>query len=476
MGLATCWRRRRRCPISRSLLHQLLLFLGGSLFILWGMSAWYSYRAALVSANQAYDRTLLASARTVAERLEEEEGRLRVNVPYVVLDSFERNMSDRLYYQVRAPDGEMISGYDDLPPLPDGAPLTERYPALAYFYDSRYQDQPIRAVVLLQPVGVGEAAGMARVLVAETVWGREQLARQLLWSALLTQGALVGLTLLVSSLLLKRLLTPMRRLSRELVRRDPANLSPLPDLLPWQETRPLVMAFNHHLARLRQLVARQERFSADAAHQLRTPLAVLSAQLAVARAGSDPAEPLAAMEETLRHTMALTERLLLLARLKADEQLGRREGEALDLVALARRACVTRLGQARGKQIDLGYEGEEGVALVHGEALLLGELCGNLIDNALKYTPVGGVVTVRVKGEGQTIWLEVEDSGPGIAPEQLEQVWQPFRRLEQGCAERGAGLGLALVRDIAHYHHAEVSLLRGPELGGLLVRLALSAC
>lgn len=446
------------------------------MLILWVASAWYSYYGALAAATAAYDRTLLASARTVAERLTAAEGNIRVDVPYVVLDSFERNMRDRLFYQVRGIDGRVISGFDDLPPMPAGTPLTDRYPALAYFYDGHYQEAPIRAVVLLQPVGEGGVNGMARITVAETLLGRRQLAQQMLWSALLTQGALVVITLLLAYLLLKGLLTPMRRLSREILRRDGANLAPLPDLLPWQETRPLVLAFNRQLARLRQLVARQERFSADAAHQLRTPLTILKTQVEVARSSGDPAlmrESLDGMAARLDHTIALTERLLLLARLKSDECSGLRQRQQTPLVALVQQACLSRLAQARSKGIDLGYEGEESVLMVAGEPLLLGELCANLLDNAIKYTPAHGTVTARVVRCNEQIWLEVEDSGPGIAPELAERVWQPFRRLEQGSEQPGAGLGLALVRDIAHYHHGEVVLLPSSQLGGLLVRLML---
>ncbi|PJG57553.1 sensor histidine kinase [Aeromonas cavernicola] len=446
------------------------------MLILWGASAWYSYYGALAAATAAYDRTLLASARTVAERLTVSEGSLKVDVPYVVLDSFERNMRDRLFYQVRDIQGAVISGFADLPPMPLGTPLTDRYPALAYFYDGVYQDAPIRAVVLLQPVGEGGVNGMAKITVAETLLSRQQLAEQLLCSALQTQGALVVLTLLLAYLLLKGVLRPMRRLSREILRRDGADLAPLPDLLPWQETRPLVQAFNRQLARLRQLVARQERFSADAAHQLRTPLTILKTQVEVARTSADPsliAESLGAMAVRLDHTIALTERLLLLAQLNADERSGLRQRAPLELVTLVQQACLSRLTQARSKEIDLGYEGADPAVMVAGESLLLGELCANLLDNAIKYTPSGGIVTARVlRAEGQ-VWLEVEDSGPGIAPEQAERVWQPFLRLEHGADQPGAGLGLALVRDIAHYHHGEVSLLAAPQLGGLLVRLSL---
>ncbi|MGL6623739.1 sensor histidine kinase N-terminal domain-containing protein [Aeromonas jandaei] len=325
----------------------------GPLLILWAASAWYSYYGALAAATSAYDRTLLASARTVAERLTASDGILRVDVPYVVLDSFERNMRDRLFYQVRGIDDGVISGFDDLPPMPVGTPLTDRYPALAYFYDGLYQEAPIRAVMLLQPIGEGGVTGMARITVAETLLGRQQLAQQLLWSAVLTQGALVVLTLLLAYLLLKRLLTPMRRLSREILRRDAATLAPLPDLLPWQETRPLVQAFNRQLTRLRQLVARQERFSADAAHQLRTPLTILKTQVEVARGSGDPAlmsESLDAMAVRLDHTIALTERLLLLARLKSDECSGLRQRKPIELTALVQQACLSRLRRraARG--------------------------------------------------------------------------------------------------------------------------------
>ena len=139
------------------------------MLILWAASAWYSYYGALAAATSAYDRTLLASARTVAERLTAAEGSLRVDVPYVVLDSFERNMRDRLFYQVRGIDDRVISGFDDLPPMPVGTPLTDRYPALAYFYDGLYQEAPIRAVMLLQPVGEGGVNGIARITVAEKI-------------------------------------------------------------------------------------------------------------------------------------------------------------------------------------------------------------------------------------------------------------------------------------------------------------------
>ncbi|EOJ5999858.1 sensor histidine kinase [Cronobacter sakazakii] len=459
-----------------SLLGKLLLFLGLPLSLLWAFSALNSYVSALNAATQAYDRTLLASARIVAERLNVQHGELQADVPWVVLDSVERNMNDRLYYKVKDTRGRVISGYDDLPAMPGSVARTDLYPALAWFYHATYQGQRLRVARLLQPVNEGGVVGMAEIYVAETLQSRHLLARQLLISSALSQGGLVLLTLVLAGLLLRRVLKPMRKLSRLMVRRAPGELTPLPDLLPWSETRLLIIAFNRYMSRLRALIARQERFSADASHQLKTPLAVLKTQAAVALASPDPAqwrESLQAMSTTLDQTIDLTERLLQLATLRRAEPGETRALDVVDLVAAARESCFSRLPQARSKPVDLGYEGEEGPVWVAAEPLLLAELCANLLDNALKYTPAGGVVTVRVCVEAGEARLEVEDSGPGIDAAQRDQALTPFRRLDNASTHPGAGLGLALVNDIARWHRTRAELLKGEQLGGLLVRVRL---
>ncbi len=248
----------------QSLYLQLLLFLGLPLVLLWGLSAFNSYVSALQAATQAYDRTLLSSARTVAERLVVRHDKLEVNVPWVVLDSFELNMNDRLYYKVVDPGGKVISGYDDLPAMPPSTSRTRLYPALAWFYHTQYRGQAIRVARLLQPVNEGAIFGMAEIYVAETLQSRRYLAGQLLFSSWVSQGLLVLLTLILVGWLLRRILKPMRQLSSLMVRREPGLLTPLPELLPWSETRLLIVAFNRYIDRLRALISRQERFSADA--------------------------------------------------------------------------------------------------------------------------------------------------------------------------------------------------------------------
>lgn len=459
----------------QSLYFQLLLFLGLPLLLLWGLSAFNSYVSALQAATQAYDRTLLSSARTVSERLEVRKGKLEVNVPWVVLDSFELNMNDRLYYKVVDPAGRVISGYDDLPAMPPSTSRTTLYPALAWFYHTQYRGEAIRVARLLQPVNEGGIVGMAEIYVAETLQSRRYLAGQLLFSSWVSQGLLVLLTLILTGWLLRRVLTPMRQLSTLMVRREPGLLTPLPELLPWSETRLLIVAFNRYLNRLRGLIARQERFSADASHQLKTPLAVLKTQASVALASDSPAqwhESLRAMSTTIDNTILLTERLLQLSAVKRREQ-NERQFVPVNLFDVVQQSCFTRLAEARSKAIDLGYEGEQQALWVEGDALLLGELCGNLLDNALKYTPTGGMVTASLVRDGEAVVLTVEDSGPGIESEQVHQALQPFHRLDNVGNVAGAGIGLALVNDIARLHRSMPQLARSDTLGGLRVQLRL---
>lgn len=457
----------------QSLYLQLLLFLGLPLLLLWGLSAFNSYVSALQAATQAYDRTLLSSARTVSERLEVHNGKLQVNVPWVVLDSFELNMNDRLYYKVVDPNGRVISGYDDLPKMPPSTSRTTLYPALAWFYHTEYRGQAIRVAKLLQPINEDNVVGMAEIYVAETLQSRRYLASQLLFSSWVSQGLLVLLTLILTAWLLRRVLRPMRQLSSLMVRREPGLLSPLPELLPWSETRLLIVAFNRYIDRLRGVLSRQERFNADASHQLKTPLAVLKTQVSVALTRDDPAlwqESLRAMNVTLDNTIVLTERLLQLSAVKRKEQ-GERQFTPVDLVQVVQNCCFSRLAQARSKAIDLGYDGELLPTIVEGDEVLLGELCANLLENAIKYTPEQGIVTVYLRVDNGAVDLIVEDSGPGIAENLIPQAMLPFRRLDNVGDAAGSGIGLALASDIARLHRSHLQLSRSEHLGGLSVKM-----
>lgn len=326
---------------------------------------------------------------------------------------------------------------------------------------------------LLQPINEDNVVGMAEIYVAETLQSRRYLASQLLFSSWVSQGLLVLLTLILTAWLLRRVLRPMRQLSSLMVRREPGLLSPLPELLPWSETRLLIVAFNRYIDRLRGVLSRQERFNADASHQLKTPLAVLKTQVSVALTRDDPSlwqESLRAMNVTLDNTIVLTERLLQLSAVKRKEQ-GERQFTPVDLVQVVQNCCFSRLAQARSKAIDLGYDGELQPTIIEGDEVLLGELCANLLENAIKYTPEHGIVTVYLRVDNGAVDLSVEDSGPGIAENLIPQAMLPFRRLDNVGDAAGSGIGLALASDIARLHRSHLQLSRSEHLGGLSVKM-----
>ncbi len=430
-----------------------------------GWSAYYNGRAA---ADTAYDRTLLASARAIADGLVTSEGRLRANVPYVALDTFAYDSAGRIYYQVLDMNGQLVSGYEDLPAAPPHVRRTDDYPALARFYDGEFQGQGVRVVSLLQPVSEPEHNGVAEIRVAETQGARERMARSLLSDTLWRIGLLAAAALLLVWLAVSAALRPLGRLSEEVEQREPDDLRPLPIIAVQPEIRPLVAALNRFTYRLRGQFERQAQFIADASHELRTPLAALKARIELGLREVEPQAWRSTLEESARTTdrlIHLANQLLSLARIESGAQAIAEGGaQRIDLSELARELGLAMAALAHKRGVSLALEAQRPV-WVMGEPTLLSELLSNLVDNALAHTRDGGNVVLRV---GEAGVLEVEDDGPGIPLEDREKVFARFyRRRDQG---QGAGLGLAIVGEICRAHRAPIQLDQG-EMGGLRVRV-----
>ena len=430
------------------------------------LSAYWSARHA---ADTAYDRTLLASARAIAAGLYSESGQLKANIPYVALDTFAYDSAGRIYYQVLGVQGMLVSGYEGLPVAPAGTRRTEDYPALAHFYDGEFRHQGVRVVSLLQPVSEPGLSGMAEIRVAETQGARERMARELLLGTLLRMGVLVLSALLLVWLAVSAALRPLEILRRSVASRDSDDLRPLPEAGMPRELGPLIVALNHFNERLRGLFERQAQFIADAAHELRTPLAALKARVELGLRAQDAAVWRSTLEDAAQHTDKLTHlanQLLSLARIESGARAIAEGGaQRLDLSQLARELGLALAPLAHARGISLALEAEQAV-WVRGEPTLLNELLCNLLDNALAHTPVGGNVILRVLPAGV---LEVEDDGPGIPLEDCDQVFARFyRRSNKGS---GAGLGLAIVGEICRAHQAQISLHQA-DPHGLLVRVA----
>ena len=252
-------------------------------------------------------------------------------------------------------------------------------------------------------------------------------------------------------------LRPLSEIARAIRRRQPASLEPLPQAKLPEEVAPLVSELNALLERLREALARQKRFTADAAHELRSPLTALQVQLdmlARARTPDDTRDALGALRAGMKRASRLVEQMLTMARLEPEAPLAQPSGVALDTLAAQVAGELEPLAEAR--RIALRLERLESAA-VQGDAAALHALVRNLVDNAIRYTPAGGVVRLAAFTDGEHAMLQVEDTGPGIPPEERTRVFDRFYRLPGSSAE-GSGLGLAIARQVAEAHGAEISL------------------
>ncbi len=448
-----------------SVRRRLLAWLMPPLLALWFAGALLAYWFVDNFANRVYDRWLLDSTVALAQQVHAEDGRVSVDLPSAALRVLEFDTMDRIYYQVTDARGGFVVGNSPLV-RPE---IAGNQPAL---YDSRVAGEPVRVAALR----VEDQAG-ALVEVAETLNKRRTLTSEILAAMLLPQLLLIAAAAVLIWNGVGRGLRPLEALRTDILGRSHRDLKPLDESRVPSEVAPLVYAINQMLARLESVLVGQNRFIADAAHQLRTPLAGLKTQAELALRETRLEELHASLEQIQRATdrsARIVNQLLALARADCSLETPARLA-ALDLVGLAREATADWVAKAVSLGLDLGFDAPEAVPmLVLGNAELLRELIDNLVDNALRYTPAGGQVTVRVARDDGAVRLEVEDTGPGIPPGERERVFERFHRIE-GSPGDGCGLGLPIVAEIAHAHGAAVTLHDGAQGRGTLVRVRFPA-
>jgi two-component system OmpR family sensor kinase len=339
-------------------------------------------------------------------------------------------------------------------------PATEGYSTV------RQNGRDFRVYTLVQ--------GTHALQVAQAETEREAIATQAALRTLVPFLALLPVFGALIWLGVGRGLAPLEAMSRAVAKRRADAMAPLADRGVPEELQPLAASINGLLARLSDALAVQRRFTADAAHELRTPLAALKLQLDLARrngAASGSQAALDDLEAGVARASHVVEQLLTLARVEPEAMA--RARTQCDLAALARDAVVARAGLAAAKSIDLGLVRAD-AAVVDGEAATLAILLSNLLDNALRYTPRGGRIDVAVERADDAATLEVADSGPGIPAEERARVFDRFVR-GRDVHEPGSGLGLSIVKRIADAHHATVSLDTAAEGSGLVVRVRFPA-
>ncbi|MES2295831.1 MAG: ATP-binding protein [Pseudomonadota bacterium] len=436
--------------LSHSLRGRLLWFLLAAITVAAVAQGVVAYRAALHDADEIFDYHMQQMALT-----------LRSGVPLSNMQAREELEAEAenndLVLQVWTPDGVQVYRSVTRARLPQRAVLG--------FSNVKANGTTYRIFSV--------QANAQTVQVAQDMAVREQMARSLALRMVSPIALMMPVLMLVVWWVVSRSLAPVARVRSQLAARQADDLSPVAeDGLP-DEVMPLVQELNLVFARVKTAFEAQQHFVADAAHELRTPLAALKLQASsLERAGDEAARALAVtrLDAGIERASRLVEQLLVLARQEAGT-----EGQArqLDLAELTRRALADMAGTAQAKGIDLGLRGADAVSVDgHGEALMI--MLRNVIDNALKYTPAGGTVDVAVRADAQGALLRVEDSGPGIALEERERVFDRFYRIA-GSEAGGSGLGLAIIKAIAERHGATLALDQSSRLGGLEVRVRFPA-
>ncbi|MFD0666483.1 sensor histidine kinase [Ramlibacter sp. MAHUQ-53] len=440
-------------PADGSLRRALLRWLLGPLLLVLvvdtGVGWWASQRAA----DLAHDRSLHDVARELALHVQQAAGQPRLVLSPAAEQILMVDPEDRLAFKVSAEGGTYLGGEAALAAparLPGAQPV---------YYRDQLHGTPVRVIAAWLPAGEG-ASTRVLVQVAETLHQRNALAREILAHALVPQVVLIILATVVIWFGVHHGLEPLMRLRDMLARRDHRDLQPLPvDGVP-AEVRPLVLEVNALMQRLGGTLDSQSRFIADAAHQLKTPVSGLKAQIELALRESDPQRlhhGLAQLYVGVERMSRLVGQLLALARNEpgAAESL---RMVPLDLAALALDVGMEWVPQALRREIDLGFEGPPQPAMIHADAERLRELLNNLVDNAVRYSHEGGRVTVRVALPGEDMArLSVSDDGPRIPPGERTRIFERFHRL-LGAPADGSGLGLAIVSEIATLHGARITL------------------
>jgi two-component system sensor histidine kinase TctE len=443
-------------PDYNSLFGEILDWLLAPLLLVWPISIAATHHIANDIANQPYDQALADRVGAIVSQLEITPEGVSVVLPRASRAPLSEDEGDRQFHQVMLAGGDVIAGDPDFPQLPIGE---LRVPGGVKLRDGLMLGEPVRIAYQLLPAHWD--ARPLLVQVAETRKQREALASRIISGVLLPQFAIIPLAVILVYLGLTKGLAPLGRL-RDLIRaRRPTDLAPIPTRGVPDEVRPLVITFNEMMQRLEQNLQAQQRFIADAAHQMKTPLTGLKMQAELALRETDPAMMRADLEriaESTDRAAHMIRQLLQLARAEASHEKVHKV-ESFDLEVQARRIAQEWAERALAKEIDLGFEGADSLVTIEGVPLLLREMLNNLIDNAIKYTPRGGHVTVRVRG-GDSATLEVEDDGPGIAEADRERVFERFYRV-LGTDADGSGLGLPIVQEIAELHSATVELTVG---------------
>lgn len=422
-----------------------------------GAAAWQS---SSLAAQHAYDRLLRGGAVQIAENVYVQGGVVAVDPPVSTIATLADY--DLVFYKVVDPRGIVVAGYDDLASRAD--PVDIR--AGVVLEDGTYQNQPVRIATLARQIDLPGTNNWATIVVAQTTDARRALARDLTLKALGVIAVMSVLALLAAAYAVTLALKPLTRIEREIASRRPDDLRPI-EAEPPLEVRNLVEAIDDFMRRLSERMAIMQRFIADAAHQIRTPLAALDAQVEIligTPASRRKADTVKRIHERTAELGRLTGQLLDHAMVihRKDATIA----APVDLNELAKAVLAKAVPLSLSREVDIAFEAADTSPVVDGDAVSLREALGNLIDNALKHGARSRLV-VTVGDEAEAAWIEVCDDGDGFV-DSLADLARPFAK---GPQSNGSGLGLSIATEVANAHGGRLTTVR--ESGMTHVRMTL---
>lgn len=449
---------------NRSLKTEMLFRLVIPLIFFVIIDAVLSYFVTLHYVDEAYDRWLLDSARSLTQEIKAQQGRVIVELPSAALEIFKWDEQDKTYFKIISSVQQMLAG-DKFVPEPLDPDADWSHPI--YFNDKMY-GEPVRVVSML--IKPGKTSERIFVHVAETLNKRRAMMTDIILADLIPQLVLILLTGVYLLTGLNKGLKPLHLLANQIALRSSHDLSPIPETHIFLEVRTLTDTINELLEAHTQAIATQQRFIANAAHQLRTPLAGLKLQAERALREQDLSAMQPALQQILNSAERmshLTTQLLVLA--KSEPISGGYEWLPVDLCTLARKTCIDWVPKALKRNMELSFEGPEEALFVQGDETLLRELLANLLDNAISYGNDNGNILVKLH-RYPVPCLTIEDDGPGIADSEMHRVFERFYRIP-GSPGNGCGLGLAIVKEIADLHKAHFELSQSGIKGGTRIDL-----
>lgn len=414
------------------------------------------------ASDRAFDRLLAASALTIAGAVQVENGAVIVELPFASFAMF--SGQDRVFYVVRDPAGKLVTGYEKL-----AADLPLASSAEPSFVDVSYHNETVRVAIVGRLISSANATGWVTIRVAETQSERERLAGEILSNAVVP---VIALTILAVALVwfgIGRMFAPLRQLESELRGRAPHDLSPVTIPVP-VEVSQLVAGLNAFMTRLGSAMERVTGLVAEAAHEVRTPLASLRAQAEVAM---DERDPDALRRRVAKIHVGAVQASQLVSQLLMDATISHRlENQETDTTAFSAivEDVLQRLDPDQAGRVTVSEAPDAAAAEVRGDRLALREMLRNLVDNALVYST--GPVLIEIGTTGGRLAVVVADRGPGIPLAERASVQERFARGGNSAATTGSGLGLSIVRRVVDAHEGSLGLLDRSG-GGLMANVSL---